>query len=259
MGKDYGVIDTALGNSESFSQPSFHVAISKGFYISKTNIDCELFCRFMNSPIGPTHPNKFVCFDADSSTRQFDIRDDTFTVVDSGASAVRTVSWHGAAEFCKWLGKETNIPFRLPTEAEWELAVRGNRNKYDKTTWKSFERKRLSRSEIEKTITPNGLYGFEVGNWTQDFFDFYSHAAKIDPKGPSSPNPYFVNKYGEADHVLRWPNVGAIGRYSRTKPIKNEDTFGFRLCVDESCILDAISSPQNLPKDVCAVVLVQKF
>jgi formylglycine-generating enzyme required for sulfatase activity len=40
------------------------------------------------------------------------------------ARPVTNVRWHGAVQYCEWLSKRTGRVFRLPTEAEWEVAAR---------------------------------------------------------------------------------------------------------------------------------------
>jgi len=41
------------------------------------------------------------------------------------AQPVVGVSWFEARAYCRWLAAQTGVPFRLPTEAEWEAAARG--------------------------------------------------------------------------------------------------------------------------------------
>lgn len=38
------------------------------------------------------------------------------------------VSWHDALAYTEWLTKSTGDRYRLPTEAEWERAARGDQN-----------------------------------------------------------------------------------------------------------------------------------
>jgi formylglycine-generating enzyme required for sulfatase activity len=43
----------------------------------------------------------------------------------SPTAPMRDVSWDDAQQYAKWLATVSGKPYRLPTEAEWELAARG--------------------------------------------------------------------------------------------------------------------------------------
>ncbi len=113
----------------------------------------------------------------------------------SQAAGVRT--WNDAKEYCQWLGKITNLPIDLPTEAQWEYAARsrGQDVKYatDNGKYNPGRNIRKPRENIYPvgSFPPNpiGLYDMSsnASEWVNDWYstNYYSKSPQNNPTGPS--------------------------------------------------------------------------
>ena len=126
---------------------------------------------------------------------------------------VENVSWYDAQAFIKKLQAATGLPWRLPTEAEWEYAARsgGKKQKFpgagsgeDLPEYAWFGANSDSRTHPVGEKKPNelGLYDMagNVLEWVQDRYDpdYYRQSAHDNPKG----DPFGVNRImrgGSAD------------------------------------------------------------
>ncbi|MHC4240326.1 MAG: formylglycine-generating enzyme family protein, partial [Planctomycetota bacterium] len=157
-------------------RPVHKVKITKPFYmgvLEVTNFQYELF--------DPEH-------------KKLRGRDETSTDDDE---AVVNVSWYDAQSFCKWLSDIEGLPYRLPTEAEWEYACRagttsnyycGERlpKEYHKNQWLIRGRPDDIKITVGKTpANPWGLYDMHgnVEEWCQDWYGPYTAKSKTDPVG----------------------------------------------------------------------------
>jgi formylglycine-generating enzyme required for sulfatase activity len=119
--------------------------------------------------------------------------DDAFN---NPAQPVVGISWHEARAYCAWLSAQTDQDFRLPTEAQWEAAARGQEarryaygDKFDAALCNTFE------THIRRTTpirlfpggdTPDGLVDMtgNVWDWTSSLYRPYPYEATDGRENP---------------------------------------------------------------------------
>jgi formylglycine-generating enzyme required for sulfatase activity len=166
--------------------------------------------------------------------------------------AVVFVSWYEAKAFCDWLSKKENLPYCLPTEAEWEYACRVGTttcfrtgNALPKEFHKNARRTTFEDPNDIVPLTvgqtppnPWGLYDMHgnVEEWCHDWYGPYEEAEQTDPVGringdfkvsrggSHGTNLYYLrsaNRMGtlpENKHWLTGFRV-VIGELPKTKPL----------------------------------------
>ena len=154
---------------------------------------------------------------------------------------VINVSWDDAVDYCRWLSQKTGLRFKLPTEAQWEKAARGNdQRKYpwgntepyyngkwyaNYCAYESWEK----RGEDGFTYTaPVGSYRLgaspygildmagNVWEWCSDCYEagYYKNSPLKNPAGPG----------GGSIRVVR----GGSWKYSGARFLRCANRFYFR-------------------------------
>jgi len=143
--------------------------------------------------------------------------------------AVIYVSWYDAVAFCQWLTDIEGIPYRLPTEAEWEYAARGNT--INTFPW-GEEKPDASRANFNYMLgdtnqvgsysagaSPFGVLDMSgnVYEWTHDFYDaeYYAGGAASNPGGPLARSAYFNRvvrggSFADAEGEIRASNRASV-------------------------------------------------
>ena len=152
---------------------------------------------------------------------------------------VVAVSWFEAMAYCEWLSLKTASLVRLPTEAEWERAVRGGQEgklySWGNENPESFEIYRTGwqdeRPQVVGLLSPNafGIYnlGDNLHEWCLDWYDpnYYHRSPDRNPLN-QEPSTRRASRGGSWRHRIKVSRCGA--RSSLDPGFKYTD-YGFRI------------------------------
>ena len=149
------------------------------------------------------------------------------------------VTWNDCQEFVRRLDSITGLPFRLPTEAEWEYAARGGTkskayrfaggNEADSVGWTYSCSGNWTHPVAGKQPNELGLYDMtgNVSEWCQDRFGLYHLGTKPDPCGADT-GLYRVVRGGNYDECIANSHISVRRWYV---PETSAGYIGFRLAL----------------------------
>ncbi|MHC4214310.1 MAG: SUMF1/EgtB/PvdO family nonheme iron enzyme, partial [Planctomycetota bacterium] len=218
----------SLINGDFDEKPIHSVKISKPFYIGTfevTNYQYELF-----DPEHKVLRGKYG-----------------YSKEDDGAAVY--INFYDARAFCQWLSDKEDIPYRLPTEAEWEYACRaGTKTNYSTgdVLPKEFKKRDKALQVGKKQSNQWGLHDMHgnVEEWCLDWYGPYVPGPQNDPIGYAD-GDFRVTRSGFGGvYIMRSANrAGAL-------PNTRNWVTGFRVVIGEL--------PESKPLDVPDVPLNQK-
>lgn len=189
-----------------------HKVEMKGYWVDKTEVTNAMFMQCVQA--GTCSPPQSTSSEANPSY---------FNNAEFNDYPVVNVTWEAARQYCEWAGR------RLPTEAEWEYAARGNTiNTYP---WgeETPDETRANFNYLNKDTSQVGSYpagaspfgaldmAGNVFEWTNDFYgaQYYASSPASNPTGPELRAAYFNRvvrggSYADGDVDIRTSNRASV-------------------------------------------------
>jgi formylglycine-generating enzyme len=154
---------------------------------------------------------------------------------------VTGVSWFDADRYCQWLASETSRHYRVPTEAEWERAARGDLEQKDfpwgdapPQSLPDYATRWQTGPEPVARYAPNtfGLYNIcdNVHEWCGDWYhpNYYETSPGRNPRGPQQGDRK-ASRGGSWRHHVK---VSRCSARSSIPPDFHYADYGFRVACD---------------------------
>ena len=243
-GGDPGTCQLADGED---SVPQHNVTVSP-FQMETTEVSYEQYLTFLNGLGAGAHRNGCLGQPCIQTRAESETSNITFDSANYNVNLaildlpVTNVTWYGALAYCQSIGR------RLPTEAEWERAARGDDGRVFPwgNEWNADSAATRRASVAEKAAvdafanisSPYGVLNLSgnVAEWVSDWYDarFYGRpeATVPDPQGPATGTTK-VNRGGSWDTV---PFYSRSPHRRDRDPLSPTAELGFR------CVADANSA-----------------
>lgn len=210
MGCSHG--DDECADSE---KPAHQVAISRGFLIGQTPVTVSAYKRFTGA-MGRQMPS--------SPTFNLGWANENMPIV--------RVTWDDAQAYCAWVGG------RLPTEAEWEYAARGESTEarygpVDEVAWYDGNSGNQTYEVAQKRANDFALYDMlgNVRQWCNDWYEtkYYPSGSSQDPQGPESG----LQRVVRGGSWVSKPLSVRVSNRDASIPTEGNSDIGFRCARDE--------------------------
>ena len=151
-------------------------------------------------------------------------------------------SWHDAVCYCEWLSAQTGRRYRLPTEAEWERAARGNLEQKSfpwgddpPQSLPNYAVRWQSGPELVAQYAPNGFGVYDicdnVHEWCSDWYDpsYYAVSSQRNPQGPTQSSLDPARKSSRGGSWRHHIKVSRCSARSSIPPKFQYADYGFRV------------------------------